>query len=394
MKKGIRFFSVFMFFIGLCVLILPPASLADGENVRLICLNIGKADCMLLLWEEKAFLIDTGYEQNFPALLSMLDQYRVSHLNGVFLTHCHQDHQGGLQLLAESNIPVDAWYAAEIYYDEKPEKHAAALAAGIRGESVIWLQSEDVIPAGNNAFFKVLGPVTQNTENENNNSLVLRFSSPHGSILLAGDMKEEEEKELQNRGLLDASTVLKVGHHGDSGATKKGFLSVVKPKAALISTNTQEESDTPAESTLTRLYQAGCQVYVTQDAHDALEATLENGQVTVRDISWENVPERQQGLRLSIHMADDLLTIENTSSDSIALKKCRLYSSRGNDLLELPDMTLEPGQTFRIGSRATNADYQLKWDKKRIWHQSKLDIAVLYDGWGRGIAWTNNGMPD
>ena len=33
-------------------------------------------------------------------------------------------------------------------------------------------------------------------ENENNNSLVMRFSSPHGSILFAGDMKNEEENDV------------------------------------------------------------------------------------------------------------------------------------------------------------------------------------------------------
>ena len=87
---------------------------AAGE-LRLICLNIGKADCMLLLYQNEAYLIDTGYEQNGPALEAMLRQYGVSRLNGVFLTHCHEDHLGGLMKLAKSDITVDAWYAARIY---------------------------------------------------------------------------------------------------------------------------------------------------------------------------------------------------------------------------------------------------------------------------------------
>ena len=394
MKKCLRFLSLLTLVIGLSTVTVPCLTTAEERGARLVCLNVGKADCLLLLWEDQAFLIDAGYEQNATAVRQMLSYYGVSRLNGVFLTHCHKDHQGGLMALAMADLTIDKWYAAELYYDEKPEKHAAALAAAARGDTVHWLSCGNTVPAGKNAAFTVLGPAVLDTENENNNSLVLRFDCPHGSILLAGDMKEDEEISLLTRGLLTPCELLKAGHHGDGSATKKAFLSAVRPRMALISTNSHEETDTPAPTMLERLTKIGCKYRVTQDAQDALEATLLNREVTVRDVAWPGIPARCTDLSMSINLTDDLLTIRNDSDASVTLNDAILYSSKGSDLFPLPSFTLAPGQVYRVGSKATKAEYDLRLDKKRVWHESKLDMAILYDSYGRGIAWADNGMED
>ena len=84
-----------------CLMILLCYALAGCQAVssesrddaaKLLCLNIGKADCMLLMYGNANYLIDTGYEQTWPALETALSQYGVTWLNGVFLTHCHEDH--------------------------------------------------------------------------------------------------------------------------------------------------------------------------------------------------------------------------------------------------------------------------------------------------------------
>ena len=264
---------------------------AAEEGTRLAALNCGKADCLLLLTGGQAYLVDAGLEQTFPHLLAMLEEYGVTSLDGVFLTHCHKDHYGGLLLLAKSGIPVKCWYAPAIY-DELPDGgHPAELAAAARGAQVTWLQAGDTVPTANGAF-TVLGPVVTDTENENNNSLVMRFACDDGSILFAGDMKEEEEITLLERGLLTHCDILKCGHHGDGGATKKALLNAVTPKAALISTCTAEEPDTPSPKTLERLVKMGCSVTVTQNVRDAAEMTLRAGTVTVRDVAFSALPER------------------------------------------------------------------------------------------------------
>ena len=373
---------------------IPGVSENDDGAVRLVCLNIGKADCSLLLYQDEAYLIDAGYEQTYAALETALSQYGINHLNGVFLTHCHKDHEGGLLSLAQSDIQVDAWYASRIYYDVKESKHAAVLAAAERGQEVTWLDAGDKIKVGADASFTVLGPLSVNTDNENNNSLVMRFSSPQGSILFTGDMKEDEEYELLAAGVFSACDILKAGHHGDNKATTKELLSVVRPKAAVIFTSTQEEPDTPAASTIKRLDKVNCKVYVSQEWQDALLLTLKSGNVQAEDILWDGVPVMQKGVSLSIDMENDTLTIFNGGNEPLLLNGCVLYSSKGDDALSLADAVVQPGQAYVIGSKATTGDMDCKWNVKRIWHQNKFDAAVLYDVYGRAIARTNNGLSE
>lgn len=379
---------------ALCVLPLFSAGRAQEDGAILTCLNIGKADCMLLQYRGKNYLIDTGYAQTYAALETMLRVMNVSSLDGVFLTHTHKDHAGGLEKLAESQIPVAAWYASEIYNDVKPEKHPLYKAAKARGEEATWLRAGDTVPLDGESGFRVLGPLSVNEDNENNNSLVLQFYSPDGDMLLAGDMKEEEEGELLAAGAFAPCAVLKVGHHGDNKATTDALLRAVRPQCAVILTASFEEPDTPAPETLARLRTAGAQVFVSQDMQDALRVTLSGGQAAVEDVRFPGVPGRQTGLSLAIDMQDDLLTLQNFSGETVALSGCALYSSKGDDLLTLPDLTLAPGETYRVGSRATDGDFDLKWDKKRVWHETKRDLAILYDAYGRPVAWADNGKTE
>ena len=292
------------FIMVLIMLLTGPASAiakVSRNEAKLLCLNIGKADCMLLLYGNTNWLIDTGYEVTYNALKTALDEYQIDHLDGVFLTHCHEDHDGGLMPLAQSNIPVNAWYASSVWFDVEEGEHPAVLAAKERGEEVTWLSAGDIIPVDADTSFTVLGPLDINEENENNNSLVLLFSSPAGSILLCGDMKKDEEKDLLNAGNIPSCSLLKVGHHGDNGTFSKHFLTAVRPETAVISTSTAQEPDTPAPSTLHKLKEIGCAAYVTQDFHDAVLFTLSNGNVTsVEDIIWENAPPRIIGITLDI----------------------------------------------------------------------------------------------
>ena len=367
----------------------------SGSEAKLLCLNIGKADCFLLFYGDSRWLIDAGYEQNYPALETALKEYQVDRLNGVFLTHCHEDHDGGLMPLAKSDTPVDAWYAATIWHDVKAGKHPAVLAAKERGGEVSWLSAGDVIPAGSGASFTVLGPVEADEDNENNNSLVLRFSCPAGDILLCGDMKKEEEGDLLAAGNLSACTLLKAGHHGDGGTLTNVFLKTVRPEAAVISTSTAEEPDTPAESTLLKLQEAGCTAYVTQDFHDAILFTLSGGKVTdVADVEWTGVPPRIEGITLEIDSEADTVTLTNTTGNAVSLDGYVLFSTKGDERLLLSGLTLEAGASWVIGGRKTKATVDQTWDEKNIWSNKKRDAGVLYDPWGRPVACADNGIEE
>lgn len=368
----------------------------DGEeSARLVCLNIGKADCMLLLYQNEAYLIDTGYEQNWPALETMLRQYGVTRLNGVFLTHCHEDHEGGLTKLAKSDIAVDAWYAPRIYSGVSEALHPAVRAAAVRNASVSWLEAGNSIAVGGDGAFTVLGPLTVNADNENNNSLVMRFSCGQGSILFTGDMKEDEEYELLQAGAFSSCDVLKVGHHGDNKATGKKMLKIVQPGVAVILTDSREEPDTPASSTLKRLDNVGCVSYISQDFSDALLITLKKGQKpAVTDVVWDNVPKRAEKISLSMAAENDILIVYNGGNTTLNLSGCMVYSTKGNELLTLPDAEVAAGGQIVIGTKSTDSGADIYLNAKKVWNKKNLDRAVFYDAYGRVLACTDNGITE
>ena len=68
--------------------LLPAAAFAEApEGVTMLCLNIGKADCILLKLEGRAYLVDTGYKRTSDKMLGMLAHEGVTRLDGFVRGH-------------------------------------------------------------------------------------------------------------------------------------------------------------------------------------------------------------------------------------------------------------------------------------------------------------------
>ena len=285
-RTAVKLLTVLLLIAALCVNAVPAPGEEAPDGLTMICLNAGKADCILIRADGRFYLVDTGYKSTSDQMLEMLRREGVDRLAGVFLTHNHKDHYGGLNALCKSGIPIDAFYASAYSTDGTGSKNKAVAAAAKRGQTAIFLKGGDTVAISDAARFDVLAPTRLNKENENNNSLVMRLSASDGSILLTGDMKFEEEYTLISEGLLEPTDVLKVAFHGDNTSTSTAFLQALRPKLAVISTSSTEEKDTPSREVLYRIAQLGCPVRVTQDAASAVRITLTNGDVSVAMEDW------------------------------------------------------------------------------------------------------------
>ena len=384
-----RFIAILL--VLLCAVCCGCAATEEEGGVRLTALNVGKGDCLLLTVDGQSYLIDAGYDYTAGRMLEALRQYGVDWLGGVFLTHCDKDHAGGLMALANSGVRVDAWYAAAIYYDVKDGQHPAELAAAARGDTVRFLNAGDTLTLGESATLRVLGPLTVNTENENNNSLVFSVETGDGTLLFTGDMKLEEEYALLEAGLIPQAELLKVPFHGDNTASSAAFVEAVSPAAAVISTSTAEEPDTPASSVLKRYGKLGADVYVTQDYRYGLELTLQKGRVRAKALAWD-LPDHSKTVRAEITPEEDLLTLYNTGSSDISLAGWTVFSTKGEECVTLPeDAALPAGGSWSLGTRATKTEADGTADIKRLWHKSKYDEARVYDAAGNPVAVTDNG---
>ena len=263
--------------------VFPQARGDDASGpMSLLAINVRKADALLLRCGGSSYLIDTGEKKTADTLLDVLRAEGITRLNGVILTHTHSDHTGALKALLQSEITVDRIYASAYYVLKKEDgKHPiekAVKKTGYSPDDVIWLKSGDTLPLDGGKL-SVLGPLEKDEDTENCNSLVLLAEGGGGSILLTGDMEFPEESSLLNAGLIPRADVLKVGNHGEEDATSEALLNAVQPSYAVISTNSDDEPDTPHPRVLKVLSNWNVKVLVTQDTTTGVLVTLRDGKV-------------------------------------------------------------------------------------------------------------------
>ena len=368
---------------------------ADSDAVYLFATNVGKGDALILRTGECVVLIDTGRARAVGRVCRALSCMGVgASLDAVFVTHTDDDHAGGLEWLAGGVLPtepaVKSWYASAMFTGVKVSKHPAVKVAD---EQVQWLRRGDEIPLGDSgSILKVLAPASLYEDKDDNNSLVMMLESPHGKILLTGDMELPEEAELLSQGDDLSCAVLKVPNHGDDDTTSADFANACAARIAVISTSSEEKPDTPDAAVVARLEAAGSQVVTTEDSGLGVLVTLKDGTATVNSVDFGAAP--LEGVSIAdVDADDDRIVLQNTSGSAVELGYCCLYSERGGELFMFPDgATIGAGATLTVGTNSTDGDFDLLWDDKKVINKKKADAICLYDSWGRLIDWMENGF--
>ena len=268
------------------VMCLPGEAAMAESSIKALFINVRKADAILLMLDDQRILVDTGHMDNYEDLERALISYGVEHLDAVIITHTDKDHVGGLNKLLKSDIQVDQLYAGALHSEGSAEEHPVYETAQKRKVPLHWLRAGEVIEAGQ-CSLHVLGPVSKDSKDEDNNSLVIDVQTPEGNLLLTGDMKREEEAELLRAGVIPQAAVLKVAHHGEDDSTSSAFLKVVKPQWSIISTNKDDEPETAADIVLTRLWDVKSGVAITQNASLGILVTLNGGVATAEQIDYQ-----------------------------------------------------------------------------------------------------------
>jgi competence protein ComEC len=225
-------------------------------------------------------------------------------LQHVVLSHPHLDHGSALDLVVHCYDVANVWDSGRIndavFYREFLESvgrsatatyHTAAdvpanHVVSVKGTGITiprWerFSEGDTVTLGEGATFTILHAEAKKRSDPNQNSIVIAVELGTERVLLVGDAESgDREDPSQPVGdveqfLLDhhasqiRADILQVGHHGSKTSSRRGFLEVVKPRLALVSSGPKKYRTVtlPDAEVLSELRRLGAEVLRT-DAND------------------------------------------------------------------------------------------------------------------------------
>lgn len=238
-----------------------PSEQSSGLTVHF--LDVGQADAAILLCDGQAMMIDGGNAADSQLVYAYLTQtLGLSYLDVVIATHPHEDHIGGLSAalnacsVGKLYSPVTSW-TTKVFSSMQKYAQQQGLSLTIPQKGEQFSLGEAVITFLSDG---------QGFSDTNDMSLVLRVDYGETSFLFTGDAEWDAEHALLSDGVNLSCTVLKVGHHGSETSTCYAFLREIMPQYAVISVGKGNSYGHPAESTLSRLRDAGANILRTDES--------------------------------------------------------------------------------------------------------------------------------
>lgn len=248
-----------------------------GGGLEVHFIDVGQADAALVACDGRYMLIDGGNAEDSDLIYSYLERRRVRHLDLMVASHAHEDHIGGLSG-ALNCATVDTALCPVTEYNSKVFQNLVKYLEA-QGKALTVPEPGDRFTLGS-ARVEILGPVEEYDET-NDTSIVLRIDYGDTSFLFTGDMEKGAEADLIESGANLRATVLKAGHHGSDTSSGYQFLREVMPRYAVISVGEGNKYGHPSDEVLSRLRDAGTEVYRT-DMQGHIIASSDGRSVTFR----------------------------------------------------------------------------------------------------------------
>lgn len=246
-------------------------------NLEVHFIDVGQADCSLLISDDDTMLIDGGNVSDGSLIITYLTRLGIDELDYVVCTHAHEDHVGGLSAPLHK-FEVDTVYAPKTSSDTKAYKNFREKA--LNADEYKNPRVGETIELGD-CKITFLAPVTEDYEDLNNTSIVLKAQFGATSFLFTGDAERDSEIDMIENGADLKADVLKVGHHGSETSSSYRFLNEVMPKYAVISVGKDNSYGHPNEAVLSRFSDLGATVYRTDEMGDII-ATSDGKNITFK----------------------------------------------------------------------------------------------------------------
>ncbi|HHY77026.1 MAG TPA: MBL fold metallo-hydrolase [Clostridiales bacterium] len=233
----------------------------NGLQVHFI--DVGQADCIFIKTDDKTMLIDAGNNADSKTVVEYIKSQNIDKLDFVVGTHPHEDHIGGLDAVIES-FDIGTIYMPRAMNTTKTFEDVLN-AISKKGLKVTTPVSGTTVYFGK-ASFTILAPNSDNYDELNNYSIVIKLNHGNNSFMFTGDAEEISEKEMINKDYDLSADVLKVAHHGSNTSTTEEFLDKVNPQYAVICVGKDNKYGHPHKETIDLLNKKGIKIYRTDES--------------------------------------------------------------------------------------------------------------------------------
>lgn len=247
------------------ILLISCSSNSSNNNLKIHYIDVGQGDAILIQVNNKNLLIDAGPSTSQENLVSYLKDNKVKTLDYIIATHPHEDHIGGMANVI-SNFHIGKFYAPNIIHSSKAfENMIIELQKKKLKVNIIKRGIGHDLDLGKNATLEVFSPISNNYDNINNYSPIMKITYGSNSFLFTGDAEKEVEEELIKNKDNIASNVLKLGHHGSSSSTSEIFFNLVSPNISVISLGIDNSYGHPNKKILELLNSKNTAIYRTDE---------------------------------------------------------------------------------------------------------------------------------
>lgn len=218
-------------------------------------------------------------------ILPYLSSEGIAVLDYMIISHMDQDHVNGLKELVEDSRKPGGMRIGHAVLPELSAKDDAYLEMETLLEEaripILYMAAGDMLVSDDFSMTCLWPKSGQQSDDRNEQSLVLLADYGEFRMLMTGDIGPEAERALTTSGSLTDVEILKTAHHGSRYSSSAAFLDQTRPEVSLISCSATNRYGHPGEETLERLRDVGSRVFITRDC-GAIQVWTDGHLVRVR----------------------------------------------------------------------------------------------------------------